>query len=148
MSEPRELKGDWWTAPAEADDGRTILVTGRRDVARFRSNPRYCIRIELTWSYEGNADGMPDRATSELMEQVQDALAAEFDRDPVAVLTGIYTGAGERNWVFYTTSTHIFGRKLNEVLAPFPLLPISVYAENDPQWGEYDEMSECEIHLD
>lgn len=80
MSEPRELKGDWWTAPAEADDGRTILVTGRRDVARFRSNPRYSIRIELTWSYEGNAEGMPDRATSELMEQVQDALAVDVER--------------------------------------------------------------------
>lgn len=140
-----ELKGEWWTAPAEADDGSTILVTGRSDVARYRSNPRYKIRIELTWSYEPLPSGMPDNATSELMQQVQDLLAEEFDRDPVAVLTGIFTGAGERNWVFYAMSTHIFGRKLNELLAPLPLLPLTVYAENDPDWAEYDEMSLCEI---
>lgn len=143
-----ELKGNWWTAPAEAENGQTILVTGRSDVAHFRTNPRFNIRVELTWAYAPDPSGMPDRATSELMEQVQDILAAEFDRDPVAVMTGIFTGAGERNWVFYTLSTNIFGRKLNEMLAPFPLLPITVYAENDPDWAEYDEMTECKIKID
>ena len=57
-----------------------------------------------------------------------------------AMMTGIYTGEGRRDWVFYTLSTNIFGRKLNEALASLPLLPISIYCENDPSWGEYDEM--------
>lgn len=138
----------WWTAPAQSDGGRLIMVTGRRDVERFRSNPRFSIRVEVTWAYEGDASGMPDTATSQLMEEVQEALQRDFRRDPVAVLTGIFTGDGERNWVFYTLSTHIFGRKLNEALADFPTLPISIYCENDPDWQEYDEMSEAEIHFD
>jgi len=139
---------NWWTAPAQSEDGRLIMVTGRRDVARFRDNPRFGIRVEVTWPYDGDASGMPVDADSELMEKVQDALCAEFDRDPVAVLTGIYTGDNERNWIFYTLSTHIFGRKLNEVLADFPLLPLKVYCENDSQWQEYDEMCEAEIKVD
>lgn len=135
----------WWTAPAQADNGELIMVTGRKDVAKFRENPRFKIRVEVTWKYTPSPSGMPDDATSKLMEEVQDALTAVFKRDPVAVLTGIYTGAGERNWVFYTTSTHIFGRKLNEALEPFPLLPITIYCENDPQWEEYSEMCQTEI---
>ena len=79
------------------------------------------------------------------MEQVHEALAAEFKKDPVAILTGVYTGAGERNWVFYTRSLHIFGRKFNEILEPFPLLPITLYAEKDPEWNEYREMRLTEI---
>ena len=142
-------KDIWWTAPAESEDGHLIMVTGRRDVSRFRSNPRFNIRIEVTWRYDdSDASGMPDTATSQLMEQVQEALQNEFRKDPVAVLTGIYTGDGKRDWVFYSLSTHIFGRKLNEVLAPFPLLPISIYCENDPGWEEYDEMSQAEIKMD
>ena len=142
-------KDIWWTAPAESEDGHLIMVTGRRDVSRFRSNPRFNIRIEVTWRYDdSDASGMPDTATSQLMEQVQEALQNEFRKDPVAVLTGIYTGDGKRDWVFYSLSTHIFGRKLNEVLAPFPLLPITVYCENDPRWEEYDEMSQAEIKMD
>ena len=76
---------------------------------------------------------------------MHEALATEFKKDPVAILTGIYTGAGERNWVFYTRSVNIFGRKINEILAPFELLPITLYAEKDPEWNEYREMSLTEI---
>ncbi len=133
-------KGDWWTSPTEADNGQLIMVTGRRDIDTFRKNPRFNIRVEVTWRYQSDSTGMPDEATSKLMEDVQDAMQAEFIKDPVAVLTGIYTGAGERNWVFYTLSTHIFGRKINECLAQFDLLPITIYTENDPDWAEYDEM--------
>lgn len=139
---------NWWTAPAESEEGRLIMVTGRKDVEKFRSNPRYSIRVEVTWKYDGNPDGMPDTPTSEMMEKVQDVLVEMFRKDPVAVLTGIFTGDGKRDWIFYATSTHIFGRKLNEALAPFPLLPITVYCENDPDWEEYDEMSQAEIKLD
>ena len=133
-------KGDWWTSPTESEDGKLVMVTGRRDIGEFRNNPRFNIRVEITWKYSADASGMPDRVTSTLMEDVQDAMQSAFIKDPVAVLTGIYTGDGERNWVFYTLSTHIFGRKINEALAPFDLLPIEIYTENDPKWAEYDEM--------
>ncbi|MBD5270644.1 MAG: DUF695 domain-containing protein [Bacteroides sp.] len=139
----------WWTAPAESEDGHLIMVTGRRDVARFRSNPRFSIRVEVSWKYDtDDPSGMPDTETSRLMEEVQEALQTTFRKDPVAVLTGIFTGDGRRDWVFYTTSTHIFGRKLNESLAHLPLLPLEVYCENDPAWEAYDEMSQAEIKLD
>ncbi|WP_287936148.1 DUF695 domain-containing protein [Duncaniella freteri] len=141
-------KDSWWTAPAESEDGHLIMVTGNKDVAKFRSNPRFCIRIEVSWNYMGDASGMPDTATSELMEQVQEALQTEFRKDPVAILTGIFTGDGKREWVFYSVSTHIFGKKLNQALEPFPLLPITVYCENDPGWEGYDEMTQAEIRFD
>jgi hypothetical protein len=134
-------KNDWWTCPTESEDGRLVMVTGRRDVEKFRDNPRFNIRVEITWVYDNSHDaGMPDVETSNLMEQATNNLTAIFDADPVAILTGIYTGAGERNWVFYTLSTHIFQRKLNEALAELPLLPLQISAENDPNWDEYSEM--------
>ena len=98
--------------------------------------------------YEGEDSGMPDFETSSLMEKVQELLEATFRKDPVAVLTGIFTGDDERNWIFYTLSTHIFGRKLNEALAEFPVLPLEIYCENDELWEAYDEMCEAEIKLD
>jgi hypothetical protein len=143
-----EQQSSWWTAPAQSESGRLIMVTGRKDVAKFMNNPKFSIRVQVTWPYDGDSSGMPDTATSQLMEKVQDVLTAEFHKDPVAVLTGIYTGDNERNWVFYTLSTNIFGRKLNEALSEFPVLPLSIYCENDPQWLEYKEMSEAEINLD
>lgn len=133
---------DWWTSPTESESGRLIMVTGRRDIDKFKKNPKFNIRVEITWPYKGDSNGMPDLATSELMESVQDKLNECFEKDPVAILTGIYTGDDRRDWVFYTLSTHIFGRKLNEALNDFPMLPISIYTENDPDWAEYAEMKE------
>ena len=131
---------DWWTCPTESLDGRLIMVSGRRDIDKYRQNPRFNIHIEIAWRYD-SAD-MPDEPTAIIMEQATEALNAVLDADPVAVMTGIYTGAGERTWVFYTLSTHIFQKKLNEALADLPLLPLVISAENDPTWAEYDEMRE------
>lgn len=140
--------GEWWTAPAESESGRLIMVTGRRDIAQFRSNPKFKTRVQVTWPYQGDASGMPDLSTSTLMQQTSELLQKCFDKDPVAVMTGIYTGDGERNWIFYTLSLPIFGRKLNEALSPLPLLPLQISAETDTGWAEYDEMSQAEIKLD
>ena len=136
-------RNDWWTCPTDSEDGRLIIVSGRRDIDSFRNNPKFNIRVEITWRYSDAPDAtMPDESTSEIMGEVTDALNDVFDKDPIAVMTGIYTGAGERNWVFYTLSTNIFNKKLNEALSPFPILPITIYAENDPEWLEYAEMRE------
>ncbi|MDE6810391.1 MAG: DUF695 domain-containing protein [Muribaculaceae bacterium] len=135
--------GDWWTSPAESESGRLIMVTGRRDVDKFMNNPRFKIRVEATWKFESDSSGMPNRATSELMEEADSYLRETFRKDPVAVLTGVYTGDGERNWVFYTLSLNIFGRKFNEALSSMELLPITLQAEEDPDWLEYKEMKEA-----
>jgi hypothetical protein len=105
----------------------------------------YRYRVEVTWPYEGDEKGLPVYADSKIMEEVTDALNDCFDRDPVAVLTGIYTGDGQRNWVFYTRSLHIFQRKFNDALAPFPALPLQFEAEEDSDWQEYREMCQCEV---
>ena len=142
------LTDEWWTSPAEADNGALVMVTGRRDMEPVIATGKYNYRIEITWKYEAEQNGMPDVATSTLMEEVQDAVQADFMKDPVAVLTGIYTGNGERNWVCYAMSVKIFVRKLNEDLARFELLPLTLYVENDPEWSEYQEMREATEILD
>lgn len=132
-----------WTSPTESADGRLVMVTGRTDIDRYRDNPKFKIRVEVAWVYDDSPGaGMPSDDDARIMEEATDALNAVLERDPVAVMTGIYTGAGRRDWVFYTLSTNIFNKKLNEALAPLPLLPLQIYAENDPEWAEYAEMTQ------
>jgi hypothetical protein len=140
-----KISNDWWTAPAEGEDGKLILVTGRRNMDNVIASGLFNYRVEITWSYEPDDKGMPDAATSSLMEKVRDALDATFDPDPVAINTGIYTGDGERNWIFYSRSLPIFQRKFNEALSTFEVLPLSIHVEEDPHWKEYLEMKETEI---
>ncbi|MFG6385291.1 MAG: DUF695 domain-containing protein [Muribaculaceae bacterium] len=139
--------GEWWTAPAESDDGRLVMVSGRSDISNFRKNPKFNIRIEIVWPYgnDNPESKMPDESQAALMGEATERLQQVLHKDPAAVMTGIFTGAGERTWVFYTLSTHIFQKKLNEALEPLPTLPLVITAENDPDWEAYDEMKEFEI---
>ena len=134
-------KDIWLTYPTVDDAGNTIIVTGCTDVDKFRSRPKYSIRVEVTLPYTPEGPlGFPDDATAATLEEITASFETLLKGKNTAILTGIYTGAGERNWVFYTFSTEVFTSFLNKALAPFPVLPLSIYAENDPDWAEYDEM--------
>ena len=132
---------DWITAPFESVDGENLVMcTLRTDVGRFRGNPRFRYRVGVEWPYAPGAGGMPPESLGAELEAVADSLQSVFTADPVAVLTGIYTGNGCRTMVFYTLSLHIFQRKFNEALADFPALPLEFGAFEDPEWEEYGSM--------
>lgn len=135
-------KDDRITAPATDDNGNTIIVTAITDVEKFRSKPKYAIRVEITLPYSADSLGFPEAKDAELLETITANFEKLLKGKNTAVLTGIYTGASERNWVFYTFNTDIFNRFLNHALADLPLLPLRISAENDPDWAEYDEMLE------
>lgn len=116
------------------------MVTGRDQLDAVRAKGKYVNRVEVVWRYDAAPDGMPSDEDAALMGEATDAILAAFNADPVGVLTGIYTGDGERDWVFYTMSLPIFGKVLNRALEELPTLPIVIEAYSDPDWEEYENM--------
>lgn len=133
-------EAQFWTYPAEAESGKTLIITGRDDIDSYRESGKYIYRLTVSWDYDALPDGMPADADAALMEQATEALLAETARDKAAVLTGIYTGDGTRDWVFYARSLHIFRNILNRALEPLPTLPLRIDAAEDPDWEEYLDM--------
>ena len=120
----------WFSAIAEAENSdRMIVVSGRTEIEPFIQSGKFKERVEITWKYEADSKGMPNETTGKLMEEVQTVLKQAMEK--------------ERTWVFYTRNIPAFGRMLNETLAPFETLPLTIYTEKDPEWNEYREM--CEL---
>ena len=121
------MKDIFWTYPAEAESGKTIIVTGRDCVDTQRLSGKYPYRLSVSWDYTPLPDGMPDDADARMMEQATDLLLAETARDSAVILTGIYTGDGTRDWIFYTRSLFIFPRirtgRNTSTCAPGPIFP-------------------------
>jgi len=138
-----KLSDNWFSSVAEADNGCPIFISGRDDINEFRLSEKFKERVEIYWGYAATPKGMPSEEEATLMEEVQTALKDAFEKDKLAILTGIYTGNSERTLVFYTRTSRVFGERLNETLATFDKLPITLYVENDATWNEYQEM--CEI---
>lgn len=136
------MKERWWSAPTEGECGRTVIVTGRDYMDEIIAKGKFIYRVTIGWNYNALPSGMPEDADAELMEKATDALMAEFKRDKIAYLTGIYTGDGRRDWVFYTQNLNIFNKVLNRALEPLDQMPLLIEAEEDRDWEEYREMRE------
>ncbi|MDE6443604.1 MAG: DUF695 domain-containing protein [Muribaculaceae bacterium] len=132
----------WWSYPCVSDNGMTIIVTGHDGMDKFRESGKYRYRIDVTWKYNALPDGMPEEEDARLMEEVTDALTEALKKDKVAVMTGIYTGDGSRDWVLYTKNLKIFSIVFNKALEQLPAIPFLIEAEEDPDWEEYTHMRE------
>ena len=137
-----KLTDNWFSTMAETENGMPIFISGRDNINDFCDSGKFKERIEIYWQYQSAHNGMPSDSEAELMEQVIDKLKQAVEKDKLAILTGMYTGAGERTLVFYARTSRIFGERLNEALSSFPILPINLYVEIDPDWNEYKEMYE------
>lgn len=137
-----KLSDIWFTSLSEDENGNMITIYGRDDITAFIQSGKFKERAEVTWKYEGDAKGMPTEEVASLMEEVEAALRKVMEKDKLAILTSVYTGGGEKVWVFYTRTVRVFGEYLNKGLEHFELLPISIYTEVDPDWEEYKDMCE------
>lgn len=134
------MKERWWTAPTESESGATVMVTGRDYMDDVIAKGKFKYRVTVGWDYERLPNGMPSDADAEMMEKATDALQKEFNKDKVAYMTGIYTGDGRRDWIFYTMNLNIFGKVFNRALEGLDSMPLSIEAEEDADWAEYREM--------
>lgn len=133
-------KNKFWSYPAEGEDGKTIIVTGRDDIEKWMKPGKFPVRVTASWDYEALPDGMPSDGDAALMEEATDSLLETFQKDKAAVMTGIYTGCGRRDWVFYTHSLNIFNKVFNRALESLPAMPLTFEAVEDRDWEEYREM--------
>ena len=142
-----KLGDEWFTSLAETEEGdQMIIVCGRDQIRTFTESGKFKERVEISWKYEADANGMPSEKEAELMERVQETVKNTMEKNKLAILTGIYTGGGERTWVFYTRNIPAFGKMFNDALLTYDLLPITIYTEKDPEWNEYKEMYELRAH--
>lgn len=137
------LTNEWFSSLGETEKGDSIFITGRDDIEAFKDSGKFKQRVEIYWKYTADSKGMPLEQDAKLINEVQETLQKAMEKDKLAILTGIYTGDGERTWVFYVRTSQIFGERLNTTLQHWEqLLPITIYVENDSEWNEYREMYE------
>ena len=106
----------------------------------MQASGKYIYRLDVSWDYEPEASGMPSDADARIMEEATDALLKVFDKNTAAVMTGIYTGDGRRDWIFYCLNLKVFSSSFNNALADLPAMPLEISATEDPEWEEYSEM--------
>ena len=134
------LTDDWFTSVSHTEEGAIVLLTVRKGLTQFIESGKLRVRVDIAWPYTAEPDGMPDEETARLIEEIEPKLRRIMEKDKLAILTGNYTGGGQKDWIFYTRHLPSFGERLNECLAPYPTLPLEIQCQEDEDWSDYHEM--------
>ena len=93
------LSNEWFTALSENAEGQLVTVSGRLELDEFVKSGKFKERAEITWKYDGDEKGMPSDELAEKMETVQETLRKAMEKDKLSILSGVYTGGGEKVWI-------------------------------------------------
>ncbi|QOW09883.1 DUF695 domain-containing protein [Kaistella flava (ex Peng et al. 2021)] len=128
-----------WTSAEGSNDGVIFLLRFRPNLQAFISTEKYNERITLTWNYDSDDSSlMPTEKEMELMEKVENSLVDVLENDLQAILSFVYLGDNQKQWHWYSSNVEETGKRINDALSDFEILPIELSSEEDPKWSEYN----------
>ena len=95
------------------------------------------------WAYEDDArTGMPPADVRTQMDTLEAAVDKALEAEGAGVLVASITGAGAREWRYYTADPDAFMDALNDALETHPDYPLDFKAFEDPAWDALAELLE------
>lgn len=84
---------------------------------------------------------MPDDSQVELMDEVEELLIDQLERDLEGILAFVFTGNSQRVWYWYCKDSKVVIERVNIALSAFKeKLPIEIFSTQDPEWDEYNNL--------
>lgn len=148
-SEIPSAESDEWILAESVDPDSPMILRFRPNLEGALGDPRYPRRLVISWQYESaDESGMPTEEQSDEMQAFEDTIVGALDPERFAILTFVVTGEEKREWHYYVDDVDEVAAIINEVLADTPELPISLEAEEDPNWEEFREVLGCCVEVE
>jgi hypothetical protein len=115
------------------DDDEVVLVRARAALPDAQARATWSRLVVVTWPYEP-ASGMPQAEDAERMLGFEDAVHTGVEEPAGGVLVATLTGAGHKEWRYYTTDDGAFIAALKGILQGHPVYPLEIEVFSDPDW--------------
>jgi hypothetical protein len=104
-------------------------------------HPNYAFLAYLTFAYETRgASGLPVKEDAEILSRIEDPGFDEMLTDGLAVLIGVVTKAGIKDFLFYTRDPDEFLRRAEDFRRAHLPLGVGCVISPDPEWSQYDDL--------
>lgn len=138
--EKRNQPQEAWSVTTAALGEESLVIRFRVNAAEELGKENFPTVIAIAWAFESL-----DPETHEAMNNLEDIITAEVEKQRVAYLTAIVTGAGSREWQYYSISYYSFMKVFNESLSCLPVFPINISYFSDSEWTAYLRLAGSEF---
>ena len=124
----------WTILESTSDDGgSTVYIRVKRyeDAFPHAEMPE---KLALVWKFSHAGSGMPTTEEMKALEEFEDRICDAVEDDHHATLSAVFTGAGERAWIFYSRDVDGFMQRLSNMPHPDGAYPIEIDHETDAEW--------------
>jgi hypothetical protein len=128
---------DQWSVAQAEKNGKPLLIRYRSQRPQGVEATAFPFLLSATWSYQPNEFGLPSATEMEWMDKFEDALAMSLEGSQTAHRMVILTGAGERDWLWYTTGEDEAMRQVNQALKGHKKYPVQFSVQKDRAWKAY-----------
>lgn len=122
-----------------------IIIRIRSKLDSVKGKKKFPHMIRMVWNFKTSGQsGMPSKAESSELSELEEHFENCFERDLQSVLTVVVTKSGLREWYFYTDKIEEFMERLRFVPHENQN-PIEIYFTSDENWKYYEDMKKsCE----
>ena len=131
---------DGWTVGTADQDGQPIIIRVRSQAPDAEGRARYPQLIVIGWPYDGNETGLPDTEDNAGMQAFEDALERGLEPTGIGVQVASLTGAGHKEWRYYTPDPDAFVAALNASLDGHPTYPLEIEMFSDADWQGFQQL--------
>ena len=127
---------DEWQMSTGENDGQPLLARFNAGPRALAGSSRYPIQIGVAVPLRvPNAEGMPGPDEMRQLDAFEDAVIARAGTR--AILVGVITTGGMREWVLYTGSGEWIPAFHEDLKTALPTHQVQVMAQTDPKWSVY-----------
>lgn len=129
----------WSVGTFGDDDDELVLVRARTASPSESVRQAWAKLVVVTWPYEP-ASGMPRTADAEAMRKLEETVATGVEAAGKGVLVATLTGAGHKEWRYYTTDSDAFLAAFNVGQQGHEAYPLEIEVFTDPEWQGLSEV--------
>ena len=129
-----------WSLAKSVEAGDDVLYRLRDSLPSSETIQRYPTLAIIEWPYSPTASGMPQKAVSEKMYELEGAIQTQLEAAHVCMLAFTRIGHGQKKWAYYVSSKDAFESALAKVVPNKQDTPIRVTYSADPNWSSIAEL--------
>jgi len=134
----KQASADSWKLAQAEDNGKPLIFRIREGTPEFARKEDFPLLLAVCWKYKSpNKEGMPSKADSDRMGELEDLLVPAFEGKRKAFLTVVVTGNGVREWQWYATGKDAVMKLVNKALSEADPFPVEFLFQEDLEWEAY-----------